>query len=354
MSTAGNQPLVSIIIPCYNCKRWVRQAVESCLNQTYPNIEIIVVDDGSTDGSVEVLRQFVPRIRLETGANRGGNSARNRAFALSMGEYIQFLDADDYLEPEKIGRQVWFLEDTKADVVYGDWRYKRHLPNIRFSYLDKIEVSGAQEDLLASSLSGWWVFLGAFLYRRQVVAEVGGWDETLRAAQDSDFFRTIVLSGAKVRYQAGSHSFYRQYGAVTVSSSNLNRWVENHYNSLQKSEIALKHAGRLTDKYRSALAFGYFALARGTTFYTVAERPSFALYARLLGGPLCKVLELCPHFRAADETRLFAALERMLGYQLRNALPFLGSLQHAKDKVKAEKNAPTAFVFACARSDNWR
>ena len=58
MSTAGNQPLVSIIIPCYNCKRWVRQAVESCLNQTYPNIEIIVVDDGSTDGSVEVLRQF--------------------------------------------------------------------------------------------------------------------------------------------------------------------------------------------------------------------------------------------------------------------------------------------------------
>ena len=132
-------------------------------------------------------------------------------------------------------------------------------------------------------------------------------------------------------------AFYRQYGAVTVSSSNLNRWVENHYNSLQKSEIALKHAGRLTDKYRSALAFGYFALARGTTFYTVAERPSFALYARLLGGPLCKVLELCPHFRAADETRLFAALERMLGFNSATRYLFWVRFNMRRIKLKLKK-----------------
>ena len=330
-------PLVSVIIPCYNNERWVGKAVESALNQTYPNVEIITVDDGSTDKSLEILRQFLPRIKVETGPNRGGNRARNRGFELSAGEYIQYLDADDYLDREKVGRQVKFLEETNADVVYGDWRYKRHLPKIRFSYLDKIEVSGAQQDLLASSLSGWWVFLGAILYRRRVITEVGGWDETLRAAQDSDFFRTIVLSGAKVRYQAGCHSFYRQYGAVTVSSSNLNRWVENHYNSLRKSELALKHAGRMTDEYRAALAFGYFALARGTTFYIVAERPSFALYARLLAGPLCKVLELCPCFRAADETRLFAAAQRMLGFNFATRCLFWLRFNMRRSKSKLRK-----------------
>ena len=98
----GSQPLVSVIVPCYNCARWVTHAIELCLNQTYPNIEVIVVDDGSTDGSLEVLRQFLPRIRLETGPNRGGNFARNRGFKLSKGQYIQYLDADDYLEPDKI------------------------------------------------------------------------------------------------------------------------------------------------------------------------------------------------------------------------------------------------------------
>jgi glycosyltransferase involved in cell wall biosynthesis len=96
MLLGTDQPLVSIIIPCYNCEKWVRQAVESCLHQTYSNTEVIAVDDGSTDGSLEVLRQFLPRIRLEIGPNLGGNSARNRGFGLSAGEFIGYLDADDY------------------------------------------------------------------------------------------------------------------------------------------------------------------------------------------------------------------------------------------------------------------
>src|ERR1700722_9877011 len=104
--------LVSIIIPCYNAERWVQEAVESCLNQSYPNIEIIVVDDGSTDRSLEILRRYGPRIKLKSGPNRGGNVARNQGFALSSGRYIQYLDADDYLEPDKIARQVRFLDET--------------------------------------------------------------------------------------------------------------------------------------------------------------------------------------------------------------------------------------------------
>jgi glycosyltransferase involved in cell wall biosynthesis len=315
MSLEANQPLVSIIIPCYNCDKWVQQAVESGLNQTYPNIEIVVVDDGSTDGSLEVLRQFLPRIRLETGPNRGGNVARNRAFELSTGEYVQYLDADDYLELDKTARQIRFLEETRADVVYGDWRYRRHLRDSSFSYLDKTEISGVQQDIIASLLSGWWVGPGAVLYTRRVVKQVGGWDETLRAAQDKDFFTSVALSGAKIQYQPGCCYIYRQYGAVTVSSSGLARWVESHSISLEKSKLALARSGRLTDKYRTALAVGYFGLARGTTYYDCRATSLWAIYGKILDGLADKILNLCPDFHDPDETRLFTTLQRLLGFR---------------------------------------
>lgn len=337
MSFKANQPIVSIIIPCYNSKQWVQKAIESCLNQTYPNVEIIVVDDGSTDGSLEVLRYFIPHIRLETGPNRGGNSARNRAFALSTGEYIQYLDADDYLEPDKIARQVQFLQETKADVVYGDWRYRRHLPDVNFSYLDKIRVSGVQEDILASLLSGrWWVAPGAILYRRHVVIRVGGWDEALRAAQDRDFLTSVALADAKIRYQDGCCFIYRKYGEVTVSSSNLSRRVENHCISLKKSENALARISRLTEEYKAALAAGYFELARGTC-YTVDARPSYANYVKMLDGLLDKILDLCPNFNATDETHIFEILQRSVGLKLAThcIFPVRSIIHYVKFKLKS-------------------
>src|SRR3984957_14870258 len=113
-------PLVSILIPCYNAERWVAQAIESALRQTWPEKEIIVVDDGSTDASLAIIQSFGDRIRWETGPNRGGNVARNRLLDLARGEWLQYLDADDYLLPLKIERQVGFLrEHPTCDVVYS-------------------------------------------------------------------------------------------------------------------------------------------------------------------------------------------------------------------------------------------
>ena len=83
---ALNDPLVSIIIPCYNAEKYVGEAIESALAQTYPNKEVIVIDDGSTDGSLQVIKSFGHRIRWETGPNRGGSAARNRGIELARGE----------------------------------------------------------------------------------------------------------------------------------------------------------------------------------------------------------------------------------------------------------------------------
>ncbi|HCA58980.1 MAG TPA: hypothetical protein DEP46_13490, partial [Blastocatellia bacterium] len=100
------KPLVSAIIPNYNYARYVGEAVESALGQTYPNIEVIVVDDGSTDNSLEVLEQYRDRIKIIAQKNSGVCVARNRGVAESEGEYIAFLDADDVWLPEKIEKQV--------------------------------------------------------------------------------------------------------------------------------------------------------------------------------------------------------------------------------------------------------
>lgn len=123
--------LVSILIPCYNAQLYVAESVESALGQTWPNIEVIVVDDGSTDESVEVLKSFGQRIRFEAGPNHGACLARNRAFELSHGEYIQFLDADDKLDPHKLSKQLQLMETEQADMVlcniglFGDSRGER-------------------------------------------------------------------------------------------------------------------------------------------------------------------------------------------------------------------------------------
>src|ERR1700722_15492058 len=100
-------PLVSILIPAYNADRWIAETIRSAVNQTWERKEIIIVDDGSTDETLAVARQFESMlVRVVSQKNQGAASARNRAFSLSCGDYIQWLDADDLLAPDKVSRQM--------------------------------------------------------------------------------------------------------------------------------------------------------------------------------------------------------------------------------------------------------
>src|SRR6516164_5613032 len=102
------QPFVSILIPCFNAERWIAEAIESALAQSWPDKEVIVVDDGSTDRSLDIIRGFGSYIRWETGSNCGSNPTRNRLLTIAEGDWLQYLDADDYLLPEKVARQIDF------------------------------------------------------------------------------------------------------------------------------------------------------------------------------------------------------------------------------------------------------
>ncbi|MBW4557396.1 MAG: glycosyltransferase [Trichormus sp. ATA11-4-KO1] len=296
--------LVSVIIPCFNAEKWLAEAIDSCLKQTYSSIEIIVIDDGSTDNSLDILRRYGDKIIWQSLPHQGGNYARNMGFELAKGEYIQYLDADDYILPEKIERQVRFLEETGADVVYGDWRHQRHLPD-GSNLLEKIEISEAQTDILAALLANWWVALAALLYKRSVVENSGGWDETLTAAQDRDFFISVVMNKAKVVYQPGCYSIYRRYGFVTVSTSSKSRWLKNHYLVLGKVEKKLLQMNQLSMKYRHALAKSYFELAREALFFDYSQYLIF----------LEEALMIFPDFQANSKKTIYKIVQNILGFR---------------------------------------
>src|SRR5689334_13854684 len=113
-------PLISILIPCHNAEQWVSQSISSALAQTWLNKEVIVVDDGSTDRSLEIIRSFGDAIRVEAGPNRGANPARNRLLELAQGQWLQYLDADDYLLETKVADQLTAIHgEADIDVIYS-------------------------------------------------------------------------------------------------------------------------------------------------------------------------------------------------------------------------------------------
>ena len=342
------QKLVSVIIPCFNAERWIAETIDSCLKQTYPHIEIIVIDDCSTDNSVEIIKSYGDKIIWERlPENKGGCYARNRGFALSKGEYIQFLDADDFILPKKIERQINFLEETGADVVYGDWRFQGHQSN-GVILLDKIENPGKQKDILQSLIENWWTAVASLLYKRAIVEKSGGWDENFLAAQDRDFFISAVMAGAKVVYQPGCYSIYRRYGKGTVSTASKPRWVENHCKVLQKVEKKLlqQYQQKIPTNYRRALAHGYFELARDYMYIDYSE------YLRFLN----KSLALCPDFKRKTKRKMYKLVQDMVGFrfceQCAHRILLTKAFLDARVNYRKSKKSRLNTSLDCASADN--
>ncbi|MEM4406501.1 MAG: glycosyltransferase [Candidatus Methanomethylicaceae archaeon] len=215
MRTGNNfaLPLVSIIIPTYNCRKWVSEAVDSALSQTYPRCEIIVVDDGSNDGTDLLLQErYGDKIRYYFQDNKGRSAARNRGLKEAKGEYIQFLDADDLIMPEKIARQVEFLEANRdVDVVYGDV--------LLFLEDDKEDVwphekriyYASGRGLLKKMLHEPFLQTVHALYRRKCIEAIGGFDESLKRVEDWEFHLRLARLGVNFHYLPdGGKSLYRQ------------------------------------------------------------------------------------------------------------------------------------------------
>jgi glycosyltransferase involved in cell wall biosynthesis len=203
-------PLVSVVIPAFNATRFIREALASIVQQEYEPLEIVVVDDGSSDGTGEVARAFGACSTVIEQPNRGPAAARNRGIAAARGSLLAFLDADDLWPDGKLALQVPRLtRDSSVDVLLGQIRYEalddRTLDGIRFD---------EPEGVLTS------VNLGAGVFRRSVFDRVGLFDESLRFSEDQDWFLRAREAGVGIAVLADVTLRYRLHaGNMTRGKS---------------------------------------------------------------------------------------------------------------------------------------
>ena len=228
--------LVSICIPCHNAAPYVGAALDSVLAQTWRHLEIIAVNDGSTDGSEEILETYRSRgVKIIHEKCGSAAKARNRAYKDSKGGYIKFFDADDLLSPEMVEMQMARLNGRQDAVASSEWG--------RF-YQDDVSTfrpnpQSVWRDMEATDwLVEAWVDAkpmmqpGMFLIPREILARAGSWDEALTLIDDFEFYSRILCNARQVLFSPGATLYYRSGITGSLSGQRSRKAVESAYNSL--------------------------------------------------------------------------------------------------------------------------
>jgi len=229
---------VSILVPAYNAERWITETLRSAIAQTWEPREIIVVNDGSTDRTEEIARKFEPQgVRVVTQKNEGAAAARNKAFSLCQGDYIQWLDADDLLAPDKIARQMEVLADLQNRRVllsggFAHFKYRYHrakfIPGPLWRDLSPLEW------LLCKLGEDTYMQTSTWLVSRELTEAAGPWNTTLLGDDDGEYFCRVLLASSGVRFVPSAHVYYRQAGRGSlgyVGCSNIK--LDAHWRSMQ-------------------------------------------------------------------------------------------------------------------------
>jgi O-antigen/teichoic acid export membrane protein/glycosyltransferase involved in cell wall biosynthesis len=236
--TAG--PLVSILIPAFNAEEWIADTLRSALAQTWEPKEIIVVDDGSSDETLAIARQFESNcVRVFTQKNQGAAAARNNAFSLSHGDYIQWLDADDLLAPDKVARQMEELGQcrNKRELLSSAWglfMYRHYraefVPTELWCDLSPVEW------LLRKMGQNLYMQSASWLVSRELTEAAGPWDTRLLSDDDGEYFCRVLLASDGVRFVPESKVYYRGPGLAFRSLSYIGRStrkLDAHWLSMQ-------------------------------------------------------------------------------------------------------------------------
>lgn len=243
--------MTSIIIPAFNSGRHLADTLESVLSMRNTDWECIVIDDGSKDNTIEIVRQFP--VKLITQKNAGACAARNRGFQESKGDYIQFLDADDLLSPNKIEEQLKQLNGREDIISNGRWG--RFYTGDPFS--EKI-TWGPHESLQQDHDPVSWLCCNhmsqtaCWLTPRKLIEKAGPWDESLSQNQDGEFFTRVVAQSHEVKYCSSAKVYYRSKltGSIT-SKAKEKKALESFYQTCQSFEQVLFS---LEDSERTRLA----------------------------------------------------------------------------------------------------
>ena len=204
-----SEPLISIIIPSYNCELYIAEAIESVLQQQDCHYEIVIIDDGSTDNTKEVLEPYQQKIRYIPQQNQGVAAARNHGIAQARGELVAFLDADDYFMPGKLSAQAkLFRQDPSLGIVHSGWQRVD-------AHGNKLLDVRPWENIPTLELEDWlrWkpVLPSAMMFRREWLEYVDGFDPRFPPAEDTELILRMALKGCKATWLKEITVYYRQH-----------------------------------------------------------------------------------------------------------------------------------------------
>src|ERR1700674_1981031 len=215
------KPLVSILIPGFNAQEWVADTMRSAIAQTWERKEIIVVDDGSTDQTLAIARQFESDcVHVVTQKNTGAASARNTALSLCRGDYIQWLDADDLLAPDKIARQMAELEEvgsmkTLLSSEFG--KFLHHWPRAQFIRTGLWEDLSPTEWLLRKMGDNLFMQTATWLVSRELSEASGPWNTCMLSDDDGEYFCRVLLKSDGTRFVPGAKVYYRGFRSNSLA-----------------------------------------------------------------------------------------------------------------------------------------
>lgn len=247
--------LVSVVIPCFNAARSLGETIASVRAQTHRPLEIVAVDDGSTDGTAALLESLAgPDLRVLWQANRGQGAALNAGLAVARGECIQFLDADDLLEPCKIELQLARLAEGGEAIASCEWgRFRDDPREARFEPDACWQDQDARSWLGHNWERGGGMMLPAlWLLPRAVTERAGPWDEALTVNIDMEYYVRALLAARQVRFTSGARCYYRSSVAGSVSGRRDRAAWNSYFRSIELSRARLGYP--LEDPLRRGLS----------------------------------------------------------------------------------------------------
>jgi glycosyltransferase involved in cell wall biosynthesis len=272
-----DKPLVSIIIPVYNSAAFISETIKSAMQQTWANKEIILVDDGSIDNSLAIIKGYESAaIKVFNQSNKGASAARNKGLAEAKGDYIQFLDADDLLSNTKIEEQVNLLinnpgyvglcdtvhffdgDDPDKQLIIPEWYTNGS--NNPADFLVKL-YGGS---LIGPSYGG-MIAMHAWLTPTGIINKAGNWNEELTVDDDGEFFCRVMLASKGIQYAPNVKSYYRKFKSANTLSAQ--KTYDAFKSTLKATELKANHLLAVNDSSQAKLALSRLFWENAFSFY---------------------------------------------------------------------------------------
>jgi hypothetical protein len=252
------KPSVSVIVPCYNGSAFLRDTLDSALRQTHPPLEVIVVDDGSTDDSAAIAASYGPPVRIIRQENRGVSAARNRGLAEARGNYLVFLDADDLLEATTLARQCDAVRDLGGGVAWVGCAWFDEDPARPYREV-RPWVTSFFPELLRTNLG----VPCQWLFPRDLADLAGGFSANMRISADWDFLCKIAVAGGVLVPVDHVGAYYRKHPASMTATMRDVDHAREHVTLIEALCMGLLEQPELLERYGSPLFWcGYTAIDR--------------------------------------------------------------------------------------------